>query len=262
MTVDDAEIEAFVGKNASYYLSKWQRFRDQSDSVFTLNVAAAIFGPFWLLYRKLYVPLAWLLAILAVDISLSFYVEEKKLFPPDVIFAWDVTASLLYIIVLAALANYWYWHKFRKVAVSAKSRYADSDNQLRFLGKNGGTNSAGAWVLAAVLLIPFTWAVYWAGQGFFGGYVFDATGPLTVAEVDANFIRRMEVRDEAQRDCVLREVGHRAAAAGDPEVLNPSTVELLPASHWDILDAQEKRLILSQAIVTRAFSACNQGRNR
>ena len=115
------------------------------------------------------------------------------------ILAWDVTASLLYIIVLGSLGNYWYWNKFKKVAVSAKTNYADHDNQLRFLRDKGGTKSTGVWVLAVVLLIPFAWALYWAGKGIFDGYVFDATGPLTVAEVEANFIGRTDVLNEAEK---------------------------------------------------------------
>ena len=257
MTIDASEIESFVGKNASYYSSKWQRLADQHGFVFSFNIAAAVFGLFWLLYRKLYVAFAWVIVILAIDISVSTYVDENELLPPDVVFAWDVIASLLYIVVIGALGNYWYWKKFNREAVAAKTRYADSDNQLRFLREKGGTNPTAAWASLVVLLIPVAWAFYWAGVGILGGYVFDETGPLTVAEVEANFINRMEVRDEAQRECVLREVEQRAAAAGDPEMLDPATVEFLPESQWDSLDAQDKRLILSQAIVTKAFFECN-----
>ena len=256
MTVDAAEIESFVGRNASYYASKWQRFADKPGYVPSFNVAAAVFGLFWLVYRRLYIHLAWVVVVLAVDISLSFYVEEQGFFPPDVIFAWDVLASLLYIVVIGALGNYWYWNRFRKVAMSAKSRYADQDKQLQFLQHKGGTNTIAVWTTVVLLFIPLAWALYWAGKGIFGGYVFDATGPLSIAEVDANFISRMEVRDEAQRQCVLREVEQRAAAAGDPETLDPASVEFLPEAHWGELDAQDKRLILSQAIVTKAFFEC------
>jgi len=87
---------------------------------------------------------------------------------------------------------------------------------------------------------------------------FDATGPLTVAEIGVqNIIDGMdEPLSDEQRECVLREVGERARAAGDPETLDPATVELLPARNWDQLDAFGKRLVLAQVITTKALFVC------
>lgn len=86
---------------------------------------------------------------------------------------------------------------------------------------------------------------------------FDATGPLTVTEVRNLMIDRMvEPLSDEQRECVLREVEERARAAGDPETLDPATVELLPAENWDRVDAFGRRLVLAQAIATKAFFVC------
>ncbi len=60
----------------------------------------------------------------------------------------------------------------------------------------------------------------------------------------------------------MSEVEDRARAAGDPETLNPATVEFLPVNEWGRLDPSDKRIILTQAIVTKALIVCNSPRQQ
>lgn len=104
------------------------------------------------------------------------------------------------------------------------------------------------------------WHLYNVLRYYDDSYVFDATGPLTLEEIEANFLSRMGEDLSGERgECVYRELEARARAAGDPETLDPATIELLPAEYWDDLDAQGKRLILTQAITTKAFFECPRG---
>ena len=94
----------------------------------------------------------------------------------------------------------------------------------------------------------------------------DATGPLTDAELEASidsFEAAYDGPDDTwtldQRDCVLREAKLRAAAAGDPESLDPATVsslESVSALTWNALDDFGRRLLLVQVITTEALFAC------
>ena len=85
----------------------------------------------------------------------------------------------------------------------------------------------------------------------------DATGPLTLAEVQNLFIDRLGESVTADRmDCVLKEVEKLARDAGDPEMLDPASVEFLSADTWSDLDAFGKRMILAQAITTSALFIC------
>lgn len=85
----------------------------------------------------------------------------------------------------------------------------------------------------------------------------EAAGPLTVAEVRALIIDRMDApSSDGEMECVLREAEDRVRAAGDPETLDPSTVELLPTGNWDRLDAFGRRLVLAQVIATKASFVC------
>ncbi|MBT8049033.1 MAG: hypothetical protein HKN57_03310 [Xanthomonadales bacterium] len=85
---------------------------------------------------------------------------------------------------------------------------------------------------------------------------YDATGPLTHYEVQAAFDRLGESLPEEQRGCVLKEMEMRAGAAGDPETLDPMSLEFLSAESWDDLGAFNRRIILAQAITARALFVC------
>ena len=90
----------------------------------------------------------------------------------------------------------------------------------------------------------------------------DAKGPVTLEEVRANLMNRMdEPFQEFRRECVYREVEERAQAAGDPETLDPPTIEFLPSEHWEGVGAFGRRLALAQAILTKALFVCAQENN-
>ncbi len=85
-----------------------------------------------------------------------------------------------------------------------------------------------------------------------------ATGPLMLAEIKPLFIDLNESRSVKREECVLREIEKRARAAGDPETLDPTTVEFLPVEKWQQLDRIGKRLILGQVISTKARFVCRR----
>ena len=91
----------------------------------------------------------------------------------------------------------------------------------------------------------------------------DATGALTAEEIQAAMSRIEDAYEslgkpiaEEHRECLLAEVEQRARDAGDPEQLDPASVELLPTRTWPALDAFGKRLALVQAITTKALFVC------
>ena len=86
----------------------------------------------------------------------------------------------------------------------------------------------------------------------------DLTGPLTLTEIQALFVGLDEPLEPRHEKCVLSEIGDRARAAGDPETLDPVSVELLPVETWHQLDPFGRRLILSQVIATKALTVCSK----
>jgi len=81
----------------------------------------------------------------------------------------------------------------------------------------------------------------------------NATGPLTLDEVQAAVDRLGESVTGEQRECVLGEMEKRAQIAGDPETLDPAGMGLLSAETWNTLDTFGKRIILAQVITTKAL---------
>lgn len=84
----------------------------------------------------------------------------------------------------------------------------------------------------------------------------DATGPLTPGEIQAAIDRLGDSLTVQNMECVRREMEEGADAAGDPEALDPASLEFLPTESWNVLDAFGKRIILAQAITTQAVFAC------
>lgn len=254
---DEQKIRSYVGRNADYYVDTWKRFQREPGTYASFNAAAFFGNVIWLAYRRLYAALFWMTVVAFVDVSLVLYVEAYELVPAILLAVWNLLFAVVYVVTVGLFGNYWYWRKFRKQVARAEKKYFESHNQLRFLETAGGPGPVAASLVLLVMLFPVAWASYHASRVVDTNYVFGATGPLTVAEVRANFIDRLEFEDDEELACVLREVEKRAAAAGDPETLDPSTVEMLPEKHWNLLDADDKRLILSQAIVTKASFECN-----
>lgn len=89
-----------------------------------------------------------------------------------------------------------------------------------------------------------------------------ATGPLTLAEIQALFMDMDEPLSEKLEVCVSNEIEERARAAGDPETLDPATVEFLPVDEWHRLDIFGKRLVLAQVISTKAMFVCGRSGER
>ncbi|MGB5494742.1 MAG: hypothetical protein WBM97_09720 [Sedimenticolaceae bacterium] len=95
----------------------------------------------------------------------------------------------------------------------------------------------------------------------------NATGPLTNEEIQAAIVRMDQSYDQMEksltdghRECVLATLERRAAGAGDPEHLDPATVEFLTSDTWYLLDGSAKRIFLAQALLSEALFSCADSR--
>ncbi len=88
---------------------------------------------------------------------------------------------------------------------------------------------------------------------------FDADGPLTREEIQYFLFNMKGPLSEEQEECLLKEAEARAKKVGDPEVLDPTAVELLPMDEWSFLGKFGRRLVLTQVIMNQAVLRCIQG---
>ena len=86
-------------------------------------------------------------------------------------------------------------------------------------------------------------------------------GPLTSEEIQEFTSSMKESIGDEVTDCLSKEAAVRAAKIGDPETLDPTTVELLPVNQWAALDKSGKRLILTQVVINQAIPFCTQGKS-
>ncbi len=91
---------------------------------------------------------------------------------------------------------------------------------------------------------------------------FDARGPLTAAEIDAFGAKLAASVGADVAACIKKEAVIRAAQAGDPQTLNPLTVDMLPAKDWSGLDTHAKRVILTQVMFNQATAICTRAPQR
>jgi hypothetical protein len=149
---ESTAIAAFVGNKSAYYARVWQCKDGEPRPRLSVNVAAVIFGLFWLAYRKLYTPLLAVIGIMLADgLSISA-LEDTGMIPAVMIDAWDLIAPLVYAAVLGGFGNRWYWNKYQKTAAKARSASPDPLLQEAYLRERGGTSLFSALVLLAAAI--------------------------------------------------------------------------------------------------------------
>ena len=157
--LDEGRVESFTVKNAACYLKCWRRFDRDSGSTASFNKAAFFFAMFWLIYRKLYVPLLWVLVVFAADVSLTIYFEESRSIPVGVLAFWDRVSPLVYAGVIGTFGNCWYWRKFQKTEIQSLSQSPDPGIRVEYLRSKGGTNPIGVSLvvigIAALIALSF-----------------------------------------------------------------------------------------------------------
>lgn len=163
MDMDEkTRIEAFVGKNADFYLKKWRIAENGTTPGPTANKAAFLTGAFWLLYRKLYVPLLLVVIVLVADVSIENILAQKALVNADVINAWDRLSPFVYASVIGMFGNTWYWRKYLKTVERASLQSPDPAMQEAYLRAKGGPNALAVWVAAGLLAVLITAVLVYA----------------------------------------------------------------------------------------------------
>lgn len=136
------EIRNFVGKNADYYLGKWNSAKDP-DKRAGWNWSAFLAGIFWLGYRKQYATVGLVIGLfIVIDIiQLVTNVDMNK----------GVGASLAGI--LGICGNSWYHKDMNKKITKIKMKYTDPDIQKAEIIKVGGTSWGGVGIAVALFTV-------------------------------------------------------------------------------------------------------------
>ena len=140
----DDDVEALIGaEKRDFYINRFAEMKQKNKKT-TWNWCAFLFGPAWMIYRKMYIygGLYWLISVLLLD-KLGYL---------------DLVASVL----LGLFGNWLYMIYLEKLSVDAKS--LQEPQKSEFIKKNGGTSATA--VLAGMGVV---FALSFVGTMFFGG---------------------------------------------------------------------------------------------
>jgi hypothetical protein len=159
-TLTEAEIRAFVGRRAGYYLTKWAAALDDPFGRATgFNWAAFLFSGLWIPYRKMY-RTALIFYSIVVAVSVVEFIAQAAGFLSDgalrALEGFDRIIGLVFSIVCGMYGNYWYLtHARREIARIRASGLKDAA-YYDALARRGGTTilaSLGLFFLFIVVLV-------------------------------------------------------------------------------------------------------------
>jgi Protein of unknown function (DUF2628) len=155
--IDRQEVEAFVGRNAAYYLKRWglppirETGYDQDVPDIQLpqpktgfNWAAFFLSGLWLPYRKMYVPTLIFFGFILVETVLEEILFVGILRKPEPPPALGQMVGLIAAAVCGSCGNQWYLSHARKAIADVRSQDLPEEEHLHLLSQRGGTNMLAA----------------------------------------------------------------------------------------------------------------------
>lgn len=156
----DRFFAAFVGqKYYSFYRDKWFKSHsptlngnNKPSSIISFNLAALIFGVFWLFYRKMYKEaLVVLIAISLFDLGLMHFLGMDIYDRTS-----EYTLWIAELIFLGFLGNYLYFRHSIKKIKQAESLLSDITVIEQQIAEQGGTTWLGAFYgVVLEMVIPY-----------------------------------------------------------------------------------------------------------
>ncbi len=158
----EAELQAFVGSKADYYLERWSAILYSAGNGAGFNWAAFFIAPLWIAYRKMYLVLLLFWSLICIEVMLEDMIFINILEHAEVPRLVDRGSGLLIAVICGLFANRLYlWHAKKKIA-EAQSEGHEGEQLLWQISKRGGTSllaSFGLNFLAFVSCVVF-WVVY------------------------------------------------------------------------------------------------------
>ena len=152
---DDALARAFIGHNATYYLSKWKRRASFWSTGF--NLPALIFGFAWMGYRKMYrVAGIYCAAIIGETMFEEWLVAEMDIALSDRFF---MLTTVVIAVVTGMFANRWYVSHVQRQIERVHAEGHQGETAIAVLKKRGGTSVSMAFVVPIIYMFVGTAAV-------------------------------------------------------------------------------------------------------
>ena len=133
MDIPDGSARELIGPRAEYYLARWARIGGPRGPALGFNWPAFFVTPFWMLYRRMYVPF-WItggaVLVLAIVETLIASALGLARVPSDV----DRVLNIATAATCGVFGSYWYYldvrRKYRKLVAAGDT----SSERFRALG--------------------------------------------------------------------------------------------------------------------------------
>ncbi|WP_297888024.1 DUF2628 domain-containing protein [Sulfurihydrogenibium sp.] len=144
MTIEEREeLRLFVGKNADYYIAKWEELGDSGKV--SWNWAAFMFGLLWFAYRKMY-PHAF--GFMMFSLLLQYIQVVMKTHPVVI-----GISNILISVAIGMFGNYLYYQYAKKKIKEIKENVQDEKLRTVEIVRNGGTSLSTAIAIGLMYLI-------------------------------------------------------------------------------------------------------------
>ncbi len=140
---NEHEVRAFIGKEADYYLKKWQPILEGRSQRAGFNWAAFLLTGLWLPYRKMFKWAFIFCGIILIENFLKFFYTFGLLFTPEPPIALDILEGLMFLatnIICGTFGNIWYLSHTRKAISEIRRQGWQDEAYLQSLSKSGGTS--------------------------------------------------------------------------------------------------------------------------
>jgi hypothetical protein len=135
-----AELQAFVGRKANYYLRKWAPRLESPQGDVGFNWAAFFLTAFWLGYRKMF---RNVIVYFFATIGLSVFVELLFVFvfkSPAMPASVNLLMNVMVAVVCGGFGNTWYLAHARRKIAAARAQGFEGDQLLSAIADRGGTS--------------------------------------------------------------------------------------------------------------------------
>jgi hypothetical protein len=153
--LSEAEIRAFVGKKANYYLRKWPWSLEYDGRAKGFNWAAFLLSGLWLPYRKMYRTTLIFFAIIMGMTVVEEIVFAAGLVSESAATVYDRVTGLITPIVCGIFGNAWYLAHAKREIAQVRALGLKDEDYYPALARRGGTNAfaaLGFLLLFAVVL--------------------------------------------------------------------------------------------------------------
>ncbi|MDM7273552.1 DUF2628 domain-containing protein [Sulfurihydrogenibium azorense] len=144
MTMEEREeLRLFVGKNADYYIAKWEELGEENK--ISWNWSAFFFGLLWFAYRKMY-PHAFGFIVFSLILQ---YIQIVMKTHPLVIGITNILISIF----IGMFGNYLYYQYAKSKIKQIKENIKDERQKTVEIVRAGGTSLSTAIAIGLMYLI-------------------------------------------------------------------------------------------------------------